>query len=405
MVSIREGGARAPSGHFYQHKKDTSIFLSLHTAKKNWSNIDWYLFAAAFAISLLGLVTMHSFSAENVFFGRQIIWIGLAVMVFFVASIPEYSFLRRTPIVVGLYTIVVALLALIFVFGAVVKGGQNRFNLGLFAFQPADLAKLILVVFLAKYFARRHIEIAHIRHILVSGAYAFVMLFLVFLQPDFGSAITIASIWLGMVLVAGISWKHLATLFIIGAVVAGGLWHFGLHQYQKDRILTFLHPLSNIQGTGYNAYQSTVAVGSGEFVGKGIGYGTQSKLQFLPEFQTDFIFASYAEEWGFVGVLLLFGLFSIVIVRILMIAVHGYDNFDMLVAAGIAIYFISQFTVHAGMNMGLLPITGTTLPFMSYGGSHLITEYLALGILMGLRRRARPTIQARDETEIVGAVV
>ena len=372
---------------------------------RHFKYIDWYLFTAALAISLLGLVTMRSFSAENMFFGRQIIWIVVAVCVFFVASIPEYAFFRRTPVVVGLYSIIVALLALIFVFGAVVKGGQNRFNLGLFAVQPADLAKLFLVVFLAKYFARRHIEIAHIRHILVSGAYAFVLLALVFLQPDLGSAITIASIWLGMVLVAGISWKHLATLFVIGAIVSGGLWHFALHKYQKDRILTFIHPLSNIQSTGYNAYQSTVAVGSGELTGKGIGYGTQSKLQFLPEFQTDFIFASFAEEWGFIGVVLLFGLFTIVIVRILMVARRGYDNLDALIAAGIAIYFISQFIVHAGMNMGLLPITGTTLPFMSYGGSHLVTEYMALGILMGLRRRARPTIQARDETEIVGAVV
>jgi len=377
----------------------------MRSLARRFATIDWFLFAAALTISLLGLVTMHSFSAENSFFLRQIIWIGLAVIVFFVASIPEYGFLRRTPVVVGLYAVIVTLLALIFVFGAVVKGGQNRFDLGLFAFQPADLAKLMLVIFLAKYFARRHIEIAHIRHILVSGAYAFIILLLVFLQPDLGSAITIASIWLGMVLVAGISWKHLATLFIIAAIVAGGLWHFGLHQYQKDRILTFIHPLSNIQSTGYNAYQSTVAVGSGQVLGKGIGYGTQSKLQFLPEFQTDFIFASFAEEWGFVGVVILFGLFSIVIVRILVIAVHGYDNFDTLVAAGIAIYFISQFIVHAGMNMGLLPITGTTLPFMSYGGSHLLTEYIALGVLMGMRKRARPTIQARDETEIVGAVV
>ena len=192
---------------------------------------------------------------------------------------------------------------------------------------------------------------------------------------------------------------------MIAGLVSGGLWHFALHKYQKDRILTFIHPLSNIQSTGYNAYQSTVAVGSGQLTGKGIGYGTQSKLQFLPEFQTDFIFASFAEEWGFIGVVLLFGLFTIVIVRILMVARRGYDNLDALIAAGIAIYFISQFIVHAGMNMGLLPITGTTLPFMSYGGSHLVTEYMALGILMGLRRRARPTIQARDETEIVGAVV
>lgn len=374
------------------------------TNRKLW-HIDWYLLAAAVAISCLGLFTMHSFSAENSFFTKQIIWIVLAVAAFFAASIPEYGFLRRTPVVVGLYTLVITLLALIFVFGAVVKGGQNRFDLGLFAFQPADLAKLALVIFLSKYFARRHVEIAHIRHLLVSGAYAFAILILVFLQPDLGSAITIAGIWLGMVLVAGISWKHLLTLFVIGAIVCGGLWHFALKPYQKARIETFLHPLANIQTTGYNAYQSTVAVGSGELVGKGIGYGTQSKLQFLPEFQTDFIFASFAEEWGFFGVLLLFGLFAIVIARILMISARGYDNFDTLFAAGVAIYFTSQFIVHVGMNMGLLPITGTTLPFMSYGGSHLLIEYIALGVLMGMRRRARPTIQARDETEIVGAVV
>jgi len=206
------------------------------------------------------------------------------------------------------------------------------------------------------------------------------------------------------VLVAGISWKHLAVLFLTAALLAAGLWNYGLHPYQKARIMTFIHPLTDIRGTGYNAYQSTVAVGSGELFGKGIGYGTQSKLQFLPEYQTDFIFAAYAEEWGFFGVLVLFGLFGVVVVRILGLALHGSDNFDSLFAAGLAIYFLAQFTVHVGMNMGLLPITGTTLPFMSYGGSHLLTEYLALGILMGMQRRPRPSLSARDETELVGAV-
>jgi rod shape determining protein RodA len=131
-----------------------------------------------------------------------------------------------------------------------------------------------------------------------------------------------------MVLVAGISWKHLAVLLITGVIIFAGLWSFGLRQYQKDRILTFLHPLADIQNTGYNAYQSTVAVGSGQATGKGIGYGTQSKLQFLPEYETDFIFAAYAEEWGFVGVLILLGLFGVLILRILNVAVHGANNFD-----------------------------------------------------------------------------
>jgi len=374
------------------------------TRIRSFSHIDWFLFAAALAISLLGLVTMRSFSVEEAYFDKQIVWIGIAVAVFFVSSLLEYRFLRRTSVVVALFAGVVFLLGLVFLFGSIVKGAQNRFNLGFFFVQPADPAKLLLVVLLSKYFTRRHIEIKHYRHILVSGAYAFVVFVLVFLQPDFGSAIIVASIWLGMVLVAGISWKHLAVLFLTAALLAAGLWNYGLHPYQKARIMTFIHPLTDIRGTGYNAYQSTVAVGSGELFGKGIGYGTQSKLQFLPEYQTDFIFAAYAEEWGFFGVLVLFGLFGVVVVRILGLALHGSDNFDSLFAAGLAIYFLAQFTVHVGMNMGLLPITGTTLPFMSYGGSHLLTEYLALGILMGMQRRPRPSLSARDETELVGAV-
>ena len=368
-----------------------------------FSHIDWFLFAAALAISLLGLATMHSFSSENAFFEKQIIWICITIPVFFLASLGDYSFLRRTPIIVGCFVFILTLLSLIFAFGAIVKGGQNRFSLGFFAVQPAEPAKLILVMVLAKYFSRRHIEIKHYRHIIVSGAYAFLLFAMVFLQPDFGSAITIFGIWFGMVLVSGISWRHVAILMVSATIVFTGLWHYGLKPYQKARILTFIHPLADIRGTGYNAYQSTVAVGSGQILGKGIGYGTQSKLQFLPEFQTDFIFAAFAEEWGFFGALILLGLFGVVIVRILVISMHGADNFDTLFAAGVAVYFFSQFIVHIGMNMGLLPITGTTLPFMSYGGSHLMTEYLALGILMGMRRHALPSIRARDATEISGA--
>lgn len=359
---------------------------------------------AAIAITLFGLATMHSYSVEQAFFERQLVWIVLAVAVFFLASIPEYSFLRRTPVIVGLFGGIIALLGLIFLFGSIILGSQQRFDFGFFFVQPSDPAKLILIAVLAKYFARRHIEIRDVRHILVSGAYAFIMFVLVFLQPDFGSALIIFAIWLGMVLVAGLSWKHLIALIIGGAVVFAGLWSYGLQEYQKQRIMTFLHPLADVSDTGYNAYQSMIAVGSGQLMGKGIGSGTQSKLQFLPEFQTDFIFAAYAEEWGFFGVILLFGLFGIVFMRMLSIAAYGYDNFDSLVAVGITLYFLAQFIVHVGMNIGLLPITGTTLPLMSYGGSHLLTEYAALGFLMSVRRRARNSLQSRGNNELLGAI-
>lgn len=368
-------------------------------------HVDWFLFAAAVAITLAGIITMRPLSGDiETYFDRQIIWLALSIGVFLLASMPEYQFLRRTQIVAALYLGIFALLALVFVFGVVSFGAQSRFNLGFFAVQPADPAKLILIILLAKYFARRHLDIAQFRHIFISGAYALVLCALVFFQPDFGSAIIIASIWLGMVLVAGISWRHLALLILAGLLAGGLLWNYGFADYQKQRIVTFLHPLADIQGAGYNAYQSTVAIGSGEATGKGIGFGTQSKLRFLPEYQTDFIFAAYAEEWGFIGVVLLFGLFGLVIVRVLSVSFHASDNFAALFGAGVAVMFVSHFIVHVGMNMGLLPVTGTTVPFMSYGGSHLLTEFLALGILMGLRRHSRSGVYARDRTELVGAV-
>ncbi|MBX4192305.1 FtsW/RodA/SpoVE family cell cycle protein, partial [Candidatus Parcubacteria bacterium] len=149
------------------------------------------------------------------------------------------------------------------------------------------------------------------------------------------------------------------------------------------------NPALDIHGAGYNAYQSTVAFGSGELFGKGIGYGTQSKLRFLPEYQTDFIFAAFAEEWGFVGVIIVFSLFSVVFWRIATIAARGASNFETLFALGVLFYFAAHFTLHAGINMGLLPVTGTTIPFMSYGGTHVLAEFLALGMLCGMNRYSR----------------
>ncbi|MFZ2886380.1 MAG: rod shape-determining protein RodA [Minisyncoccia bacterium] len=366
-----------------------------------FSHIDWFLFFAALAISLLGVLTMRPLAGDyQAFFDRQLIWIAVSVGVFFLASIPEYSFLRRSTIVAIMYGGIIALLLLIFAVGTIAKGAQSWFDFGFFAVQPSEYAKLVLIIMLAKYFARRHVEIAHFRHIFVSGAYAGAICALVFLQPDFGGTIIIASLWLGMVLVAGISWKHLGALFAIGLIAISGAWAFVLQPYQKDRILTFIHPLADIQGAGYNAYQSTVAVGSGEWLGKGVGFGTQSKLRFLPEYQTDFIFAAYAEEWGFVGVVLLLGLFAVVIFRLLMIASRGADNFATLFTVGVALMFLAHIIVHVGMNVGLLPVTGTTIPFMSYGGSHLLTEFAALGIVVGLSRRSR-VARGEDRTELI----
>lgn len=365
-------------------------------------HIDVPLFVSALLITLAGIVTMHAYGGENTFFERQIIWLCLGLVVFFVFSFIDFRFLRRTSVITLLFGLTVLLLVAVFIFGDVVKGAQSRFDFGGFAVQPAEYAKLVIIALLAKYFTRRHIEIAHIRHIILSGVYAFILFTLILLQPDFGSAIMIFFVWFGMVLVSGISNKHLIAVLLTGTIAVAGMWAFVFQDYQKDRILTFIHPLADIQGAGYNAYQSTIAVGSGQLFGKGIGYGTQSKLQFLPEYETDFIFASFAEEWGFIGVIFLFTLFAILIWRILAHAQLGASNFETLFALGVAILFISHFTVHVGMNIGLLPVTGVTLPFMSYGGSHLLTEFAALGILMGMNRYARAVHRDDTQREFIG---
>jgi rod shape determining protein RodA len=375
---------------------------SINSIKSIFKNIDWVLFSSVLLVTFAGLVTMNSFVESSRFFERQAVWIMFSTLVFFVTSFVDWGFLKNTRIIVTFFIVSVGLLSLLFILGSVFKGAQSWFSFGAFSFQPADPIKLVVILLLAKYFSRRHIEIANIRHILVSGFYVFVIFFLVFLQPDFGSAIIIAFLWLGMVLVSGISKKHLLAVFLLAVVVFGGLWFFVFQPYQKSRIINFIHPLTDIRGSGYNAYQSTIAVGSGQLFGKGIGYGTQSKLQFLPEYQTDFIFAAFAEEWGFTGVMLLFILYGIIFWRILQIAFKGSGNFEILFGIGLVILFLVHTIIHIGMNIGLLPVTGNTLPFMSYGGSHLLTEFLGLGMLMGMRKSSRIVHKDIATNEMVG---
>lgn len=367
-----------------------------------FQNIDWVLVGALIPLVLAGLMTMNSFVDANVYFSRQIIWIIISFAAFFIFSTIDFKFLRRSQVVVWLFLGSVLLLFSLFVLGSVVKGAQSWLSFGFFNVQPAEVVKLVLILVLAKYFSRRHVAIKNIRHVIVSGLYAFIMFVLVLVQPDFGSALIIFMIWFGMIMVSGISKKHLLLVFVVGTLAFAAMWTGVLQDYQKARIMTFLHPLQDIQGTGYNAYQSTIAVGSGQVTGKGLGYGTQSRLSFLPEYQTDFIFAAFAEEWGFVGVIILFLLFGVVMWRIIINAMYGATNFEVLFGMGVAIMIMSHFVVHVGMNIGLLPVTGITIPFMSYGGSHLLVTFVALGVVMGMRRYARAAHKDLLQNEFLG---
>ena len=365
-------------------------------------DIDWILFFSAIFIAMAGLATMGSFGVSNNYFTKQIIWILISVIVFFILSLFDYRFLKRTGVVVAIFASAVSLLFALFIIGHISKGAQSWFSFGGVSFEPADLAKLAIIILLAKYFSKRHIEIANIRHIFISGFYTLVVFLFVLFQPDFGSALIIFLIWFGLILLSGISKKHLFIVFVSGLVAFGALWGFVLHDYQKSRVINFIHPLADIRGTGYNAYQSTIAVGSGELTGKGIGYGTQSKLSFLPEYQTDFIFPAYAEEWGFLGVILLFSLFGILLWRIVRTAYYGATNFEILFGCGVAIMFASHFLVNVGMSIGVMPVTGITFPFMSYGGTNLLTSFAGLGILMGMRRYRRTAHKEMMKNEFLG---
>jgi rod shape determining protein RodA len=262
------------------------------------SSIDWLSFGAALCISLLGLLTMSSFTHDDPFFIKQSVWIVLGVLAFFAASMIDWRILRRSGVAAGLYVFMLIPLFALILLGHSIQGAKSWFDIGPFALQPVEFVKLALIIALAKYFWRRHTEIRNVRHILISGAYAFIVFGWWRFSQTLAQLSSLQAIWLGMVLISGISRWHLLAIFLIAITLFSGLWMFGFKEYQKERILTFIHPLADIHGAGYNAYQSTVAVGSGEIIGKGIGYGSQSKLRFLPEYQTDFIFAAFAEEWG-----------------------------------------------------------------------------------------------------------
>ena len=364
--------------------------------------IDWTLIIPAIALAFLGMLTMSTFGQDISLAPRQLLWLGIATAIYIGFSTLDMRFIRRTSVVMTLYAVAVILLTSLLLFANPVLGARAWFSLGPISFQPADLAKLALVTLLAKYLSRRHVEIGDFRHIIGSGAYALTLTLLILVEPYMGNAIIFSSLWLGMMLISGISKKHLALIGIIGLIVASLLWFEGLKPYQRTRIVSFVNPAADIRGSGYNAYQAKIAVGSGELFGKGIGHGTQSKLRFLPQYQTDFIFAAFAEEWGFVGVVLLLLVYGLIFARLAQIARAAATNFDAFFTLGVLILFAAHVVIHISISLGLLPVTGTTIPFMSSGGSHLVLEFAALGIVTSLARHSRGPVRDESLNEYFG---
>lgn len=277
----------------------------------------------------------------------------------------------------GLYVGAILLIIIAFIIGFETRGSVRWIPLGLFQIQPSEFAKIALMLILSQFWKDRLPDWANIgKSFLIASP----ILFLVFRQPDLGTALTLGVIWLFCLFGANISFKKLLTFFIFSLPVFP-IANFFLKDYQKNRIESFLSPTSDPLGIGYNVIQSTIAVGSGGFLGRGLGRGTQSRLQFLPEYRTDFVFASIAEEMGFLACTLILVLYGMIILRILHVVYYGRSRFYSVLLMGVLGMLFFQMVVNIGMNIGIMPVTGITLPLLSYGGSSMIVTLVCLGFV------------------------
>lgn len=351
---------------------------------------DWYMVGAALSLAVIGLISQFSIArGDYSLFERQFLWVMLGIVMFVAISAIDYRIFRHYSWpVLAVYTLGVALLVIVLLVGSSIRGAQSWIVLGPFVITPIEFVKLTLVLLLAKYFAMRHIEIYRFRHIFISGIYAAIPSILVMMQPELGSFIILASIWIGIILVAGIKSNQIGVLGVSAIILIALAWSFGLHDYQRVRILTFLDPMQDPHGNGYNAIQSIIAVGSGGWLGQGAGHGTQTQFGFLPEMHTDFMFAAISEELGVIGAGLVLFLFALLIWRIIWLAKSSPNNFARLTSMGFAMMLFSQSFVNIGMNVGVMPITGIPLPFVSYGGSSIVSSFMALGFLQSIFMRS-----------------
>lgn len=334
----------------------------------------------SFLLISIGILVIYSSSKELAI--QQAIFTVIGFIFFIVVSKLELQSIKS--FINPLYIFILILLIAVLFLGFETRGTLRWIPLGIFNIQPSEFAKPVLILLLAKFWSENHPSWINVVKSLLWAAPFFL---LVFKQPDLGSSLTLMAIWLGVLLATGVSVRKIMILFLIAVIVIPVSWSF-LHGYQKERILSFLAPESDPLGKGYNLIQSMIAVGSGGFLGRGLGMGTQSRLQFLPEFRTDFIFASIAEELGFVGAVLILALYLLLLVYSLRGTQKSSNRFSFLVIMGVVSMILFQVFVNIGMNIGILPITGITLPLISYGGSSAVATLLSLGMVASsLRRR------------------
>ncbi|CAA6806131.1 MAG: Rod shape-determining protein RodA [uncultured Thiotrichaceae bacterium] len=365
------------------YNQNPFIFLFIRV----FSKLDWVLMGALMVLMGLGAMTLYSASTENAgMIERQMIhFIAAFLVMLLFAQLPS-GFLQHTAIWV--YGAGLLVLVLVLVIGTTGKGAQRWLDLGVIRFQPSEIMKLAVPLMVARYFSDRVLPPRFI-DIFIASFLVVIPVLLIAKQPDLGTSLLVASAGFFVIFFAGISWKWIFSIIVSAMIAAPLLFFYGMHDYQRQRVLTLFDPASDRLGSGYHILQSMIAIGSGGRDGKGWLDGDQSRLNFLPERHTDFIFAVFGEEFGFTGNLLLLALYLFIIYRAMYLASKAKDTFSRLLGGSLALTFFIYLFVNTGMVSGILPVVGVPLPLVSYGGTSMVTLMAAFGLLMGLRDKGR----------------
>lgn len=341
-------------------------------------------FAALIGASLLTLS-----SVSSAFFLQQLVWVALAVLAIAAARLVDWRGLLASPAVYLPYGLAILLLIVVLFFGPVVRNIKGWIVIGPFSFQPVELAKLALILLYGRYLARAHATIARYTTLAASAGLVIIPVALVALQPDLGSAVILMATWFGCIVASGLPRRRILAAFVLAAIAASFAWLFVLAPYQKARIVAVMNPETDPLGVNYSTNQAKIAVGSAGWFGKGFGQGTQVQLRFLTEPQGDFALAAFTEEWGIAGALAVLGAFFALVIGMLRVGAATPRNTERLICLGAALSFTVQGAINAGSTLGLLPVVGVPFPFLSYGGSSLLTSAALLGIVNAIAYRSR----------------
>jgi len=369
------------------------MFIRLQNYIKEF---DWILLVSVLILTSLGAAAVYSVdlsigSTLSFFPTQMIAWVlGIGLMIvagYLHKTVYEYS---------AKYLYIAAFFALVAVlfFGVSIRGTTGWFRIAGFSFQPAEFAKLALVLFLGFWVSRQGRSFHRLGFVVYSAMVMAILAFCILLQPDLGSAMVLGGVWFGIIIFARTKKRYIFGIIALLAIMFSVAWMFLFKPYQKDRLMTFIDPERDPLNSGYNVTQSIIAVGSGQLTGRGLGFGSQSQLHFLPEAQTDFIFAVISEELGFIGVSAVFILYGIIFARLIYLAANSSDDFAAYTYLGIFLVFFIHVSLNIGAAIGSMPLTGIPLPFLSYGGTSLIMNYFFIGIAISLSRSIAPKKQS-----------